>query len=246
MSKKQNQKGFTIVELLIATSIFTTIVLLVTVGIVTMGRRYYKGLTTVRTQEAARSIESDISQMIQVSGNATLNDYSVLKNGSNVPYTPVQDDYYGVRIICVGDIRFSFVLNSPLNPNETATPKNITTKHVLWMDKKGSGQACNPGTITKSNFQQDIPNIPGSDNTPEGQAFRRELLGNNMRLTKFKIVDETGTGQLFKISIGIAYGDDDLFNIDNADPFNSSCRSINEGGQFCATAAYETYVKRRL
>lgn len=247
---RSNQKGFTIVELLMSMAVFSTIILIATVGIVMMGRRYYKGVTTARTQEAARSLEDDLSRIVQVSGNGTVNDaYSYLRNGpspSDPEFTPTQDGYYGVRVVCLGDVRFSYVLNSPIKNDVTDTQKDITKYHALWMDRLVPGGSCLPSSISENDFAQQMPNIPGSDTTDAGKAFRRELLGNNMRLTNFKVENVGNSNQLYKINISIAYGDDELFNLDNVNPVNNTCKSISDGGQFCATAGLETYVKRRL
>ncbi|HSX31885.1 MAG TPA: prepilin-type N-terminal cleavage/methylation domain-containing protein, partial [Candidatus Saccharimonadales bacterium] len=66
--KPRRQQGFTIIELLIATLIFSMVLLLVTVGIMQVTRVYYKGVTESNTQNAARSIVDSISQAIQFDG----------------------------------------------------------------------------------------------------------------------------------------------------------------------------------
>jgi type II secretory pathway pseudopilin PulG len=212
------QAGFTIVELLIATTIFTVVVLLVTVGIITIGRNYYKGITTARTQETLRSIEQDITQLIQVSGNTTI------VTGTSAS---------GINTTCIGDTRFTYVLNKPLATSGDA----LTDNHVLWMDKITSGGGCLPDPTTQeSEFKKAKPNIPNS----VVSNFNREVLANNMRVTTFNVIDVPGSNHmLYQVEIGLAYGEDDLF-------VGGNCRSINEGGQFCAKASVKTYVKRRL
>jgi prepilin-type N-terminal cleavage/methylation domain-containing protein len=66
--KKLHKSGFTIIELLIATVVFSVVLLIVTTGIVQFGRIYYKGVIQSRTQERARAIVEDISQNLQFSG----------------------------------------------------------------------------------------------------------------------------------------------------------------------------------
>jgi len=65
---QQGQSGFTIIELLLATLIFSSVLLLVTVGIMQITRVYYKGVTESNTQNVARSIVDSISQAIQFDG----------------------------------------------------------------------------------------------------------------------------------------------------------------------------------
>lgn len=65
--KSQNEKGFTIVELLIATTVFSVIILVVSAGVIKIGNIYYKNITTTRTQNVVRSITGDISTTLQFS-----------------------------------------------------------------------------------------------------------------------------------------------------------------------------------
>ncbi len=67
-TRHSKSSGFTIIELLIATLIFSVILLIVTIGIVQVSRVYYKGVTEANTQNTARSITDTISQAIQFNG----------------------------------------------------------------------------------------------------------------------------------------------------------------------------------
>ncbi|HSW99824.1 MAG TPA: prepilin-type N-terminal cleavage/methylation domain-containing protein [Patescibacteria group bacterium] len=62
--------GFTIVELMMATLVFSVILLLATVGVLQVNRVYYKGVTEANTQNVTRSIMDTISQAIQFNGGA--------------------------------------------------------------------------------------------------------------------------------------------------------------------------------
>lgn len=62
------EAGFTIVELMIASVVFSVVLLLCTVGIIQISRTYYKGITTTKTEQTARSVLDRISQSIQFSG----------------------------------------------------------------------------------------------------------------------------------------------------------------------------------
>ena len=66
--RHKRQGGFTIVELMIATLVFSLVLLLVTMGVLQVNRVYYKGVTEANTQNVARSITDTISQAIQFSG----------------------------------------------------------------------------------------------------------------------------------------------------------------------------------
>lgn len=89
---KTNQKGFTILELLIATTVFSVILLIATTGIIRIGNMYYKGITTSKTQEALRGISSEIASSIQ------------LANGSKTNVSATR--------FCLGDNRYTYFLNN--------------------------------------------------------------------------------------------------------------------------------------
>jgi prepilin-type N-terminal cleavage/methylation domain-containing protein len=64
---KFSQKGFTIVELMIATVIFSFVLLVASSGIIAIGKIYYKGITSSKTQEVTRSIMEEVSRARQFS-----------------------------------------------------------------------------------------------------------------------------------------------------------------------------------
>jgi prepilin-type N-terminal cleavage/methylation domain-containing protein len=67
------QRGFTILELMIATTVFAVILLVAAAGILSFSHDYYRGVTTSNTQSAARAILNDIAQNMQLSSSVQLN-----------------------------------------------------------------------------------------------------------------------------------------------------------------------------
>ncbi len=61
------QRGFTIVELLVALTVFSLVLLLCLVALIQIGRMFYKGISLSRTQEVARSIATDINNDLVLS-----------------------------------------------------------------------------------------------------------------------------------------------------------------------------------
>jgi prepilin-type N-terminal cleavage/methylation domain-containing protein len=96
--RRLDHKGFTIIELLIATVIFSVILLIITGAIIQFSKIYYKGVISSRTQESARNIMSDVSGAVQFSG---------ISNVSNTP----PPGPGGVGYICIGSKRYSYRLN---------------------------------------------------------------------------------------------------------------------------------------
>ena len=69
---KDNQDGFTIIELLIATAIFTVILLITSTTIIGISQTYVKGSVEGNTQQTARKILSTISQDIEFNNSSSI------------------------------------------------------------------------------------------------------------------------------------------------------------------------------
>lgn len=65
---RNNQKAFTIIELLIASTVFSMIILGACAAIIQMSRLYYKGIIVSRTQTAGRNLAETIAREIQFQG----------------------------------------------------------------------------------------------------------------------------------------------------------------------------------
>lgn len=124
--KKLDKKGFTIIELMIATVIFSFILLLTSAGVIAIGQNYYKSLTSTRIQETARSIMEDVSRSMQFSGTTAIQgDNDADNNG--VP------DAIGVR--CFGSDRYTYAIDQEV----------IGTSNGLYRDTMPS-EGCIPST----------------------------------------------------------------------------------------------------
>jgi prepilin-type N-terminal cleavage/methylation domain-containing protein len=110
-SRTSNQKGFTIVELLVATAVFGVILLVVTVAVLQFSRVYYKGVTEANTQDTARTIVDRISQAIQF-------------NGGTVTATTGAS----TGAFCVGNQQYTYVLGKQL---VDSSPSGTQTYHSL-------------------------------------------------------------------------------------------------------------------
>lgn len=77
ISNKEN--GFTIIELMIATLVFSVILTVITMGVMSFTSRYYKGSNASTTQNATQNIIDTISQAIQF-GTATIQPTATTNN----------------------------------------------------------------------------------------------------------------------------------------------------------------------
>src|SRR5258707_461578 len=104
---RRSQHGFTIIELMIATMVFSLVLLLVTFGILQITRVYFKGVTETNTQSTARGVIDTVSQTIKFGGGSVLPTLT----GAATPSSPLA--------FCVGNQRFTYALGYQLvdNPN---------------------------------------------------------------------------------------------------------------------------------
>lgn len=237
MTIRRNEKGFTIIELMIATAVFSVVLLTISAAIIQIGRLYYKGITSARTQQVARTVMDDISQTIQFSSgqiidfgpstNPAMNEKNSLDNNTNQSHA-----------VCVATKHFSFKYGQ----------QRTGTKHGLVLQDVAGG--C--GTTLAQNL--------------DGGAINgNEMLGDKMRLANL-VVQQAGDANTYRVTVRVVYGDDDLLcdpgattgpsSCSSTDPWTAanaiaatrklSCKNIRSGSQFCAASELSTIVKRRL
>lgn len=200
------QSGFTIVETLVAMTVLSLILIAASAGLLQIGRTYYKGVITTRTQDINRAAIDEISQALQFSGR-------------NIAITRADplDVSSDVTALCVGSSRFTPFREQQLTEDDD---------YALYKDRRPSGEC--------TAFS------PGSD-PAEGE----ELLGENMRLTRFNITPLGDPVETFNVVVWVAYGDDDVFDIDGATN-RYSCKGLSIGSEFCAIAELSTTITRRI
>ena len=86
--------GFTILELMIATTVFAVILLVMAVGVIRFTNDYYKGITGSKTQAAARNIMAEIGQAIEFGKNITITN----ANGSGLGGVCVDNTMYSYQL----------------------------------------------------------------------------------------------------------------------------------------------------
>ncbi len=231
--KKLTQNGFTLIELLVATLVFSVILLLCTYGVLQITRSYYKGLTSSRTQQAARSVIDQISQNIQLGG------------GTVYP-TPAPDPTNN-QASCAGSQRYSYRIGQKLLDG---------TNHAMVSD---TFTGCNSspavqnltvnGGLTASSRELLAPNM---------RLAKLTICTPGPATLACPIPRAAG---LYQVTVRVVYGDDDLLcsptandcsstspTLPAADLLNGdlSCRSLRAGTQFCAVSELTTQVQKRI
>lgn len=105
MRRLEDYKGFTVIELMIATAVFGVILLLASGATITLSRQFYMGTTKARTQEVARNVAEEVARNIQFSTSEPV----------KIPVSPAEAPAW-----CIADRRYTYVTGKML---EEETPK---------------------------------------------------------------------------------------------------------------------------
>jgi prepilin-type N-terminal cleavage/methylation domain-containing protein len=113
------QKGFTIIELMIAISVFSVAIILITMGVLVISRQYQQASNRVKLESASREIHQQIAQSIQFSVENVL----------------VSAASGGWRSLCTGSQRYTY--GSPLASYTTTSYNSL--KSGLYSDQGAIG-----------------------------------------------------------------------------------------------------------
>lgn len=260
-SNSKTRKGFTIIELMISTVVFSLVLLAASAAITQVGKKYARGVTFARTNEVSRSIVEDISQSLQFTSQSVKvpnypdNDGDLLPDSTyniyNAKYTseiasnsgPIQVSEPGISVpdtfyFCIGAKRYSYMLDKII---QSGTP------HVFWVDEPVDGCA-NAVAMGPADLTSDNPS--GSATYPGSNG--RELLDNNMRITTLEIIPRDNG--LWTINLDLATGDSDLllytyFTDGGGAPTGEgrvSCEGSILSSEFCATSETSINVSKRI
>ncbi len=113
----EQEVGFTIVELMIATLVFSVILVVIMVGVVSFTNSYFKGINSSTTQTTTRTALDTISQAIEFSGGTV----------THLTASATQGTY------CVGSVQYDY--NLGVEQTGTALP-------ALYQTPRNSASLC--------------------------------------------------------------------------------------------------------
>jgi prepilin-type N-terminal cleavage/methylation domain-containing protein len=227
MNKKQT--GFTIIELLVATTIFSIILVIIVSSFLQVGRMFYKGVSISNTNEAARNLVDTITNDARLanfqSGN-TLN-----------PDGSLNTDPSFKKYFCVGPHRYTYWLAQQVKDSNIHTDANLMTAGVVQDETGGSCRS--PADL--------------------GGTRNNQVLGPDMQINKLSVVENsTNTALTVSVHIVFYGADNTVFNSSDstmvnttADPGRASraadayCSGNLLSTQFCAVANIDTNVTLR-
>lgn len=219
MNKFNRQNtGFTIVELMIATLVFSVILLIATYGIINIGRLYRKSLTSNQTQQTARSIIDTVSQNIKFNSG---------------PVIPGVNSNF---VYCLGSgKRLSFLIDGQVK--RITGGGNTTFQHGFVIDDTPCNNTTQPQAFTYVGTDA----ILGKELLAPGMRITKfYICYPSMQTT----VDCTSSlvnmlsSDLYYINVKVVYGDDDLLSGSPKD-----CKQ-SAGREFCASSELSTYVQK--
>jgi prepilin-type N-terminal cleavage/methylation domain-containing protein len=216
---ENRQNGFTIIELMIATTVFSLVLMVCLGGVMQITKMYYRAVTQAKTREAARLVVDEISEAIRFSNQDIIIAPPVA--GPQVAVGTSSTSY-----ICIGHRRYSYAIDRQVKSSPAARTKE--QRNALWQDQPATCNGAADLTVAS-------PSVDG-----------KSLLGENMRLYDFgvKLVDPVQ--RIYEVRVGIAYGDDDLLNVKTTDASQLTCEGAFVGVEFCATTNFLVTVQKRL
>jgi prepilin-type N-terminal cleavage/methylation domain-containing protein len=112
-SGMQNSNGFTIIELMIATIIFSLVLVVLLASFLQIGRMFYKGVSISTTNEATRTLVEDIVDDLHFSQSPVVCD-------------PVTNCPGVKKYFCIGSHRYTYILGTKTKDTDITNPKSNT------------------------------------------------------------------------------------------------------------------------
>ncbi len=98
-ARPKGSGGFTIIELTIATAIFSTVLLVGLASFLGIGKIFYKGVTLTETQSAGQAVLDQLSNDVQFAATVV----------------PSQATGTGAQFLCIGNARYTYNLYQKVN-----------------------------------------------------------------------------------------------------------------------------------
>lgn len=213
----RHRQGFTLVELMIATTILSTVLVLTSAAITQINGIFFKGLASTRAQEAARSVIDDVSRELQlVTTNPIQGTFSDTSVNPNITY----------RVWCVGNSAYYMRMN---------VAGNDTTKILL----KAPVGTCPADSAIKTAMD----NLTSSTISQDFTAYNLSV--QNFSLTSKTITINGVSKTAYDVQVTISYAN--IGDLTSAGSANAACKGggvlLTKN---CAVSKFSTTVTRLL
>jgi prepilin-type N-terminal cleavage/methylation domain-containing protein len=224
MNKEQRamnikQSGFTIIELLIATTIFSIVLMIILASFLQISRMFYKGVSLDNTNEAARTLVDDITSDIRLA-----------KDGG----TATSPGPNNTHFFCVGLHRYTFKLGVKVTSPQVTSPDSITSSAGAGVREDTVGSGC------------PIPIVGAITTNPQqllGPDMQLNDFGTNCGKPGGLCGIDCASALMCNIHTHIVfYGFDSTVLKPSAADQAAECTGNTLDTQFCATADIKTNV----
>jgi len=212
-----NQQGFTIIELMIATAVFSMVLLIATVAVIMVTNSYVKGDIQSETQDTTRSVLMTLAQDVQFNTASSVN-------------TGVYDgSQYG--FFCIGNDVYAYQLNKEIG--------NSTIYHAL-LEFSGS---C-PSNLAQfmTAYAPDLSGPSGGGNSAH-ELLANNLRLEQLSVTHSSSGSEAYT---ITVSVAYGNAGSSIVATPASSGYTYSCPPESLGGQFCADSSLTTTVTPRI
>lgn len=213
------QAGFTILEMLIAISVFSMVLLIISAALIQLGRQFYHGVTKARTQQVARNVNDEIVNAIKYSTS----DARRLDD----PASPGDDP--NTEAWCISERRYIFAERKRLG---------IDTNFVALRDNN-----CNAAI---PRITDPVP--AGAVELVDDRMRINFSLERRASMDLWNVAIAVYLGeddQLCSPTVGNCVTSD-VITMDQLEAAKDLVCKFQAGSQFCATAHFETLVDKRL
>jgi prepilin-type N-terminal cleavage/methylation domain-containing protein len=184
--KGASRRGFTILELMIASAVFSVVLLVALTGFIQIGRFFYKGVSAAQTQTVANQIMNEFSSGIQQAASVT------------IPGVPSANGY---NYYCIGNNRYTYILKNEVKLS--AAPNYSPDGNFgLLRDTLPGSSPCAPPCPDLATGGTECP----GGYSPSAVSFQNpaELLGQYMRLGAFDITQSASNPKFYNINLTVA------------------------------------------
>lgn len=214
----KRQGGFTIIELMIATAIFSVILLLISAAIIQVGRAYYKGLNETATAARASAVVDELTQLVRYSGSQIYT-YENVTVGSDE-----------VQAICAGKTMYVYIRGDAVG---VAGRQGLVSYPV---------SACNEGNVKTPATAISVARA--REHLGEGMRIARLEVLNSGDVFNISLRLLNGPADLI-CSPTVSNCTTELTADQFRTQTDLSCRS-DTGNQFCSVSEINTTVTRRV
>lgn len=233
LSKKINHTaGFTVTELMIATTVFSIILVLSLTGFLQIGQMFYKGVNITNTTNTAKQVITSLKT--DISFDSTSAGIVVPQGSSSIDVLADGKGPFTRYWFCAGSNRYTYILGRQVDREAAEVQIRSTAfnnpsgwyEFALLKDQV-AGTSCPDPFIGVAQLQSNTVT---------------ELIGDKMRLSKLEISQLLSPNdKLYTITIKIAYGDDEVlddFGLDSA-----KCKSGAASSRYCYVTEIRTTAR---